>query len=272
MDTLSEIEAKLQSLLEYLIPKSLPGRRLEDQVVQQLAAAMHSNREQTPDGLCAPNLYVVVANPLTLAKWNSKPRLLENLGVILRMVGTEAGFTFLVKPTVTTASDSVMPVGEIRVLASFSRENVEDTKGLPTEPALQKPAPNRNLENAFLVQDGSKIIALNQSIVNIGRRLDNQVVIDDPRISRVHAQVRVVKDRFVIFDLNSTGGTFVNGHRTSQSVLYPGDVISLAGVTLIFSQDLPGRRGGQDGDTEPGSPFSADRLTAILEPKRDKNK
>jgi pSer/pThr/pTyr-binding forkhead associated (FHA) protein len=42
-----------------------------------------------------------------------------------------------------------------------------------------------------------------------------------------------------LFDLNSTGGTFVNGQRTSQTVLYPGDVISLAGVALIFGQDNP---------------------------------
>jgi pSer/pThr/pTyr-binding forkhead associated (FHA) protein len=69
--------------------------------------------------------------------------------------------------------------------------------------------------------------------------LENQLVIDDPRVSRNHAQLRAIKGRFVLFDLNSTGGTFVNGQRTSQTVLYPGDVISLAGVALIFGQDNP---------------------------------
>jgi pSer/pThr/pTyr-binding forkhead associated (FHA) protein len=41
----------------------------------------------------------------------------------------------------------------------------------------------------------------------------------------------------MIFDLNSTGGTFVNGKRVTQSMLYPGDVISLAGVPLIYGQE-----------------------------------
>jgi pSer/pThr/pTyr-binding forkhead associated (FHA) protein len=94
-------------------------------------------------------------------------------------------------------------------------------------------------ENAFLIIEGVKVYALKESVVNIGRRLENGLVIDDPRVSRNHAQLRAIKGRFVLFDLNSTGGTFVNGQRTSQTVLYPGDVISLSGVALIFGQDNP---------------------------------
>jgi pSer/pThr/pTyr-binding forkhead associated (FHA) protein len=84
--------------------------------------------------------------------------------------------------------------------------------------------------------------------------------------------LRIVRDRFVLFDLNSSGGTFVNGHRTDQSVLYPGDVISLAGVSLIFGQDLPAGRTPGEGQTEPGSPISAERATAILQRFKDNPK
>src|ERR671924_2415152 len=94
--------------------------------------------------------------------------------------------------------------------------------------------------NAFLISvESGKTHPLDKGLINIGRRLENQLVIDDARVSRNHAQLRAVKGRYVLFDLNSTGGTFVNGQRTSQTVLYPGDVISLAGVALIFGQDNP---------------------------------
>jgi pSer/pThr/pTyr-binding forkhead associated (FHA) protein len=63
--------------------------------------------------------------------------------------------------------------------------------------------------------------------------------------------------------MNSTGGTFVNGQPTSQSVLYPGDVVSLAGVVFIFSQEMPAKPGDLK-IIELGSPFAADRPTAIL--------
>jgi pSer/pThr/pTyr-binding forkhead associated (FHA) protein len=93
-------------------------------------------------------------------------------------------------------------------------------------------------------------------------------VIDDPRVSRAHAQLRTVKGRFVLFDLESTGGTFVNGKRASQTVLYPGDVISLAGATLIFGQDIPSGRIVED-HTEPGSSVSAERPTAHLKSEEE---
>ena len=93
-------------------------------------------------------------------------------------------------------------------------------------------------ENAFLIIEGLRVYPLREPIVNIGRRLENHVVIDDPRISRHHAQLRALKGHFVLFDLNSTGGTFVNGQRANQTVLYPDDVISLAGVILVFGQDI----------------------------------
>jgi pSer/pThr/pTyr-binding forkhead associated (FHA) protein len=94
--------------------------------------------------------------------------------------------------------------------------------------------------NAFLVRlaDG-KAFPLDRPIINIGRMLGNNLVLDDPRVSRNHAQLRAVKDHYVIFDRNSTGGTYINGKRISHSVLYPGDVISLGGVTLSYTQDEP---------------------------------
>jgi pSer/pThr/pTyr-binding forkhead associated (FHA) protein len=40
-------------------------------------------------------------------------------------------------------------------------------------------------------------------------------------------------------DLSSTGGTFVNGSRTDETIIYPNDTISLGGVPLTFHQDNP---------------------------------
>jgi pSer/pThr/pTyr-binding forkhead associated (FHA) protein len=93
-------------------------------------------------------------------------------------------------------------------------------------------------ENAFLIIEGVRIQPLQEPVINIGRKLENHVVIDDPRISRYHSQLRAIRGHYVLFDLDSTGGTFVNGQRTTQTVLYPGDVISLAGLTLVFGQDI----------------------------------
>jgi pSer/pThr/pTyr-binding forkhead associated (FHA) protein len=118
------------------------------------------------------------------------------------------------------------------------------------QPNVTQPENNENPgteisipENVFLIFQGVKAIPLNQAVTSIGRSHDNTVVIDDPRISRHHLEIRVVQESFVVFDLHSTGGTYINGQRVTQGLLYPGDLISLAGVNLVFMQDqlLPGR-------------------------------
>src|SRR5512143_1566747 len=99
--------------------------------------------------------------------------------------------------------------------------------------------PVRIPEDAFVIVDGIKVIPLSQPLIRIGRRLENNLVLDDPRVSRTHAELRAINGRYVLFDLNSTGGTFVNGLKITQSVVYPGDVISLAGVNLVYGQKNP---------------------------------
>lgn len=118
-------------------------------------------------------------------------------------------------------------------------------------------------ENAFLIVDGVKVIPLALPVVNIGRRLDNELVIDDPRVSRIHAQLRAIKGHYVVFDLNSTGGTFVNGQRTTQCVLYPGDVVSLAGVPLLFGQNNPPPRPDLK-ETAPFKTPASDNLITVI--------
>jgi FHA domain/FhaA, N-terminal domain len=269
MKTIDELEARIQSLIEVNLMRYIPGYKPEDQVPHLLAAAMHGSLVKRGENYKAPNIYTIIAHPSTLTHWNADPHLLSELANALLDTGTEAGFSFSSRPKVTSAADSSMKPDEVRVLASYSTEPLAETRDIATAAPPEGADPDSVPPNAFLILDGTKIIPLNRSVVNIGRRLGNHVIIDDPRISRSHAQVRFVKGRFVLFDLESTGGTFINGRRASQTVLYPGDVISLAGVSLIFGQDLPPGRVPEE-RTTPGSSLSSDRPTAVLNPNKDK--
>ncbi|MBN2046069.1 MAG: FHA domain-containing protein [Anaerolineales bacterium] len=93
-------------------------------------------------------------------------------------------------------------------------------------------------QNAYLIVN-SEVFPIRNQLTNLGRKLDNHIVLNDPRVSRNHAQIRVMESQFILLDLNSTGGTMVNGKKVSKSVLYSGDSISLAGLEIKFVQDTP---------------------------------
>ena len=76
-----------------------------------------------------------------------------------------------------------------------------------------------------------------QDIIALGRRDDNDVVIDDSQISRRHASLSWEEGEFVLRDLGSANGTFLNAVRiTEPHALREGDAIGLGGdVMLSFS-------------------------------------
>jgi pSer/pThr/pTyr-binding forkhead associated (FHA) protein len=90
--------------------------------------------------------------------------------------------------------------------------------------------------SAWLVIN-KQVIPLNQIVTSIGRRLDNDVVIQDQNVSRRHAEIRYENGRFMIYDLNSTGGTYVNNKRVDRAALKMGDVVVLAIVPFVFIED-----------------------------------
>jgi len=264
---LDQLEVKLQTLVENQLVGILPGLEVEDRVIQRLANALKQNIiQQKDEGAIAPDVFTLIVAPDSSPMWKEQ-RTLDVLKNIITTAGNDVGLKFAAQPTITITTDETYSAEEIRVVASHRLEPVADTQGMQTSLTNENAEALDNIpENAFLIIEGVKVHALEEAVVNIGRRLENHLVIDDPRVSRNHVQLRAIKGRFVLFDLNSTGGTFVNGQRTSQTVLYPGDVISLAGVALIFGQDNPPPRTdlGETGPLDRDADIS-ERPTATIE-------
>lgn len=96
--------------------------------------------------------------------------------------------------------------------------------------------PNPENKKAYLVFN-HQIFHLVEKITKIGRKLDNHFVIQDPLISRNHAIIEVRNGKYFLVDLNSTGGTFLNNKKISETRLMSGDTILLANVPLLFVID-----------------------------------
>lgn len=232
---LSQIEARLQALVEGGTARLFPGSQAAPDLSEQLVEAMRAGIRIGPEGeTLAPNLFTLLVHPSRAEALEADQALIFGLTRALQKAGQEAGLSFTSPPVLRFDGDPQLSLGEMQVLARNSLEALSETTDVPVELAEDdqgKPS------NAFLIVDGTQIFQLEGGVVNIGRHEDNQLVIDEARVSRLHAQLRPVKGRYVIFDLNSKGGTWVNGQRIRQQALYPGDVISLSGVPLVFGQE-----------------------------------
>lgn len=74
-------------------------------------------------------------------------------------------------------------------------------------------------------------------VTNIGRDASqNDIVVDEPSVSRQHARVRLENGRFVLYDLASSNGTFVNNQQVQKQALLEGDTIRFGNVDFYFME------------------------------------
>ncbi len=73
--------------------------------------------------------------------------------------------------------------------------------------------------------------------VTVGREEDNDIQLNDERVSRVHAKIQEDRGQVILTDLNSTNGSRVNGHPVQLRVLRPGDHLQIGRSTLLYGSD-----------------------------------
>jgi hypothetical protein len=91
----------------------------------------------------------------------------------------------------------------------------------------------------------------------IGRSRTCELRLPSGDASRRHAEITATSDGYVVRDLGSTNGTFVNGEQVREHVLQPGDRIQIAGSTITFCQ--------VGGDPEMSEPAYANEKTVLRE-------
>lgn len=69
----------------------------------------------------------------------------------------------------------------------------------------------------------------------IGRdATDCDVIFSDTKLSAQHARIRTEGDEFILYDLASKNGTFVNGNRIQRQILADNDIIIVGTIKLVF--------------------------------------
>jgi hypothetical protein len=233
---LQQIEKALEELIEGGALRVLGSPDAEKELISQLVKTIEDQIQESPDGgHFAPHIFTLSVPAEFSADIRTNQALLDKIAINLTQQASEAGIRFAGNININVFPDDELEQGEFKIQAINKTSDLAQTSEVKLDEEL---SPTPKPPKAFLIVEGSKIFTIEHDVINIGRLLENHLVLDDPRVSRLHAQLRAVKGRHILFDLGSSGGTFVNGERVSQVSLHPGDVIFLAGVPLVYGQDM----------------------------------
>src|SRR5258707_372824 len=163
---LSKIEARMESLVEGTFARLFAGHLHPRDVALQLARALEDSAAAGAPG----TLYIVRLNPSDAQDLlNAHPDLAEQLAIEVLGLAREAHLTMAQSPKVSVVAD---PTQAAHTLAVSAEMRPAVSGATQTMAAVQAPAP-RGKPKAFLILDGERTITLRESVVNLGRRLDN---------------------------------------------------------------------------------------------------
>ena len=245
---LSKFESIAQGLVEGSFSRLLGGELEPLEVASRLARAMEDGQQ---DGQ-APDVYAVSLNPADFEKLQQRNVQLEaELANTIVKLAQQADLRLKEQPQLLLTADPDVKTRRVRVAASF-RQAAGNTTQLDLQAGAVLAAEREMLADvarldAYLIVDGERHVGLERPFLTIGRRTDNDLVLDAPTVSRRHAQIRWRYGRFVLYDLSGRPGrTLVNSQPISEYALQSGDVITLSDVKLIYGEgdeERPSRKG-----------------------------
>jgi hypothetical protein len=247
---LERLEAMASRVFEGWSARLFRARLQPVQIAKRVIRAMESHQTISLAKTFVPNSYVVSLAPSDYAQFEQYKRSLErDLAEAVLGAARDRRFTLLAYPTVEIEEDEDVSPGDLRVACALVDASGEEVPADEPErlggvesghtmvldrDALRSAKP-RAPQGAIVAQEGSvrREVPLTAEPITVGRDPKNDIVLDDRRVSRRHAEVRLRLGRYTLYDLQSTNGTFVNGRRIAEMVLSDDDRVTIGGAELI---------------------------------------
>ena len=247
-----------QRLIENSLARILHERLRPEDVLHAVVRAIDDAKSLDANGeAIAPNHYWITLSEQDLAPLEYfQADFADQLAESVRQMIVQIGLRMDMPPRVLLQGVGDISPHELRVTARWIPSD------LPASSTASMAATDRDKSfprKPFLIVDGRRQIALASETVVIGRARETDIVVDDRRVSRHHAELRWQPDtqKFLYRDLDSTGGTKLNGYPIQQCTLEAGDILSLGGVEIIYGEEFALQ------STRANAPINADTDTPL---------
>ena len=246
---LRNLEAKIEGLVEGTFGRAFKSRVQPVELARKLAKEMNENQTVSVSRIYVPNQYSIFLSPEDREGFASyEPALKKELSDYLLEHARREGLALLTRPQITFKTDERLGLGEFGIQAmalEAPSEEEPDSEPRPSQADFGHTmvySPDREARRlvaptptgrALLVGAGKRSMLSGERTV-IGRSRDCDLTLEDPNVSRRHAELRRDGDGWILRDLGSTNGVKVNGRRTAETALQPGDVITMGTSRLTF--------------------------------------
>jgi hypothetical protein len=249
MSVLKNLESKIAGLVEGTFSRAFRSEVRPVEIARKLAREMEEHKSFSLSRTYVPNEYRVFLSSRDRERFAEYEDSLasELTGYLLEHARRE-GLVLVSRPVVEFETDDRLGLGEFGiqtrvvnpepevmdepVVPESGRTMIYSTAGRVAEP-LEERARSRH-ETALLLMGGKRLV-VGPAGATMGRSRQCDVMVDDPNVSRTHAEIRPRGGSWVLTDLGSTNGSRLNGRRLdAPEVLKPGDEIELGATVLKF--------------------------------------
>ena len=210
------IERRLEQMVEGTFARVFKSGVRPVEIGRRLVREMDDRRSIGVNGRpVAPNAFLVRLSPEDHEQLSDiRESLTRELSNAAREHARDEGYGFLGPIMFDIQVDELLHTGQFRVLGRLAEGEGAGTVGTLVLPTGQR-------------------VVLGEFVLTIGRLPECTITLADTNVSRKHAEVRPDGAGFLLSDLGSTNGTFVNGVRITQHELSDGDVITFGGPAKI---------------------------------------
>jgi hypothetical protein len=252
MSVLRNLESKIAGLVEGTFSRAFRSEVRPVEIARKLAREMEEHKSSSVSRTYVPNEYRVFLSPRDRERFADYEEALagELAGYLLEHARRER-LAMLSRPVIEFETDDRLGLGEFGIQTRVvqpeheplpedvpepeersGRTMVYSAAGRVAEPLEERARATR--ERALLVLNGRRL-AVGSEGVRLGRSRKCEIVLDDPNVSREHAELRPRGGSWVLTDLGSTNGSSVNGRRIdAPTVVKPGDELELGSTSMTF--------------------------------------
>jgi hypothetical protein len=242
---LRNLESKLEGLFEGAFSRTFKSRVQPVEIARKLAKEMDDSKTVSISRTYVPNQYSVYLSPQDREQFEGyEDGLKKELSDYLLEHARTEGLALVTRPTIDFQTDERLGLGEFGIqaqLVQLEEDEAEPQQGdfghtmvYSPDKEVRKLDPVPVAPTRAVLAGGGRRTVLAGSHVTLGRSRECDVQVDDPNVSRRHAELRNEGGAWHVLDLGSTNGIKVNRRRVEQAELHHGDRITLGITDLDF--------------------------------------